>query len=142
MVVKFKFQSVFVNSQQNPRQAFARGREGHSSCILSFDLIGQHQNKKFTSWKSFCCSGSQTLFFGGREATTENTSAVRRLSGILNKKKRDFVDCNPQALRNSTDEVFLRLNVYNRFLCITFRYFTNKGFMKLICQVFKQAFCA
>ena len=37
---------------------------------------------------------------------------------------------------------FLRLNVYTQFLCVTFRYFTNKGFMRLICQVFKQAFCA
>ena len=52
----------------------------HSSCILSFDLIGLHQNKRFTSWKSFCRSGSQTLFFGGREATTGNASAVRRLT--------------------------------------------------------------
>ena len=31
------------------------------------------------SQKSLCRSGSQTLFFGGREATTGNTSAVRRL---------------------------------------------------------------
>ena len=52
---------------------------GHSSRIVSFDLIGQHHNKKFTSRKSFCCSGSQTLLFGGREATTGNTSAFRRL---------------------------------------------------------------
>ena len=29
--------------------------------------------------KSSCRSGSQTLFFGGREATTGNASAVRRL---------------------------------------------------------------
>ena len=35
--------------------------------------------KGFTSRKSFRCSDSQTLFFGGREATTGNTSAVRRL---------------------------------------------------------------
>ena len=36
------------------------------SCFLSFDLIGR--------------SGSQTFFFfGGREATTGNTSAVGRL---------------------------------------------------------------
>ena len=44
MVVKFTFQSVFGNSRQNPRHASARG---HSSCILSFDLIGQYQNKRF-----------------------------------------------------------------------------------------------
>ena len=35
--------------------------------------------KGFTSRKSFCPSGSQKLFFGGREATTGYTSAVRRL---------------------------------------------------------------
>ena len=33
--------------------------------------------------KSFCRSGSQTLLFGGREATTGNASAVRRLIGFL-----------------------------------------------------------
>ena len=32
-----------------------------------------------TSRKSFWSSRSQTLFFGGREATTGNASAVRRL---------------------------------------------------------------
>ena len=35
--------------------------------------------KGFTSPKSSCPSGSQKLFFGGREATTGYTSAVRRL---------------------------------------------------------------
>ena len=34
------------------------------------------------SRKSFCRSGSQTLFFGGREATTVNASAVSRLVGV------------------------------------------------------------
>ena len=67
-----------------------RGLEGHASCILSFGLIGQHQNKRFTSWKSFCCSGSQTLFFGGREATTGNASALRRLTIKDLMKKNDY----------------------------------------------------
>ena len=35
--------------------------------------------KGFTSRKSFCRSGPQTLIFGGREVTTGNASAVRRL---------------------------------------------------------------
>ena len=34
------------------------------------------------SRKSFCCLGSQTLFFRGREATTGNASAVRRLCKV------------------------------------------------------------
>ena len=51
----------------------------HSSCILSFDLIGEHQNKRFYVTEIVCRSSSQTVFFGGREATTGNTSAVRRL---------------------------------------------------------------
>ena len=47
MVVKFTFQSVFGNSRRNPRPFSARlVAMSHSSCILSFDLIGQHQNKR------------------------------------------------------------------------------------------------
>ena len=34
-----------------------------------------------------CRSGSQTLFFGGREATTGNASAVRRLVGLTHSDK-------------------------------------------------------
>ena len=85
MVVKFTFQAYLVTLaeiQDTPAREVGRS---HSSCILSFDLIGQHQNiktKGFTSRKSFCHSGSQTLFFGGREATTGNASAVRRLLWI------------------------------------------------------------
>ena len=44
MVAKFTFQSVFSNSRRNIRREVARS---HSSRILSFDLIGQHQNKRF-----------------------------------------------------------------------------------------------
>ena len=40
MVVKFTFQSV----QDTTAREVARS---HSSCIVSFDLIGQHQNKRF-----------------------------------------------------------------------------------------------
>ena len=48
MVAKFMFKSVFGNSRRNPRRFSARGRDRtHSSRILSFDLIGQHQNKRF-----------------------------------------------------------------------------------------------
>ena len=77
MVVKFTFQAYLVTLakiQDTPAREVGRS---HSSCILSFDLIGQHQNiktKGFTSRKSFCHSGSQTLFFGGREATTGNAA--------------------------------------------------------------------
>ena len=41
--------------------------------------LANEETKAFTSPISFCRSGSQTLFFGGREATTGNSSAVRRL---------------------------------------------------------------
>ena len=34
------------------------------------------------------------------------TNVMYRHSGILNKKKCDFVYCSPQALRNSIDGVF------------------------------------
>ena len=48
MVVKFRFQIVFGKSRQNPRHASARG--GGKSLELhamTFDLIGEHQNKRF-----------------------------------------------------------------------------------------------
>ena len=41
--------------------------------------LANDETKAFTSRISFCRSGSQTLFFGGREATKGNTSAVRML---------------------------------------------------------------
>ena len=60
---------------------FARHNVRSSGRLFSpfFDLIGHHQNKRSYVTESFCRSGSQMLFFGGREATTGNTSAVRRL---------------------------------------------------------------
>ena len=47
MFVKFTFQSVLVTLakiQDTPARNAARSR---SSCIISFDLIGQGQNKRF-----------------------------------------------------------------------------------------------
>ena len=41
------------------------------------------KTKVLTSRKLFSRSGSQTLFFGGREATTGNASALRRLRSPL-----------------------------------------------------------
>ena len=42
--------------------------------------------------ESFCCSGSQTLFLGGREATTGNACAVRRLeSGVVRSRPTKFM---------------------------------------------------
>ena len=48
IVAEFRFQIVFGKSRQNPRHASARGGgeslELHS---MTFDLIGEHQNKRF-----------------------------------------------------------------------------------------------
>ena len=46
MVVKFTFCYLvtLTKIQDTPAREVARG---HSSCILSFDLIGEHQNKRF-----------------------------------------------------------------------------------------------
>ena len=73
MIVKFTFQSVFGNSRQSPRHANARCREE------SLELYPILWSDWPTTRISFYSSSSQTLFFGGREATTGNTSAVRRL---------------------------------------------------------------
>ena len=51
----------------------------HSSCILSFDLIGQHQNKRFYVTEIVLPLGFADAIFRREEATTGNTSAVRRL---------------------------------------------------------------
>ena len=61
--------------------ASARGREKSLELysILWSDWPTSKQ-KVSRHGKSFCCSGSLTLFFGGREVTTRNTSAVRRLT--------------------------------------------------------------
>ena len=45
--MKFTFQTVFDNSRQNTRTATREVARSHSSFILSFALIGQHQNKRF-----------------------------------------------------------------------------------------------
>ena len=57
------------------------------------------KTKGFTSRKSFCRSCSQTLFFGEKEATTGNTSAVRRLAVVM------FVKKNNQAGRKLREQV-------------------------------------
>ena len=48
MFVKFTFQSIYLVTlakiQDTPTRELARS---HSICILSFDLTGQHQNKRF-----------------------------------------------------------------------------------------------
>ena len=55
------------------------------------------------SRKSFCHSGSQTLFFGGREATTGNASAVRRLllAGLVSTSDKS------QSISKAEDKIFL-----------------------------------
>ena len=85
MVVKFTFQSVFSNSCRNPRDFSARGSEESLELysLLWSDCMANINTKCFTSLKLFCHSGLQTLFSGGREVTTGNATAVRRLSGVL-----------------------------------------------------------
>ena len=79
MVVKFMFQSVFGNSRRNPRQFNARSRGVTRAVFYPFIWLANIKTKGFTSRKSFCRSGWQTLFFGGKEGTTRNAFAVRRL---------------------------------------------------------------
>ena len=71
MVVKFTFQSVFGNSRRNPRHSSARGREE------SLELYSILWSDRPTSKQKVLRHG---MFFGGREATIGNASAVRRLN--------------------------------------------------------------
>ena len=74
--------------------------------------------KGFASRKSFCCSGAETLFLGGREATTGNTSAVRRLEYGKPKTGKIKGRCQPllsQMLASVVDTLavfFLWLEIY------------------------------
>ena len=46
--MKFRFQIVFGKSRQNPRHASGRGRdESLALYSMTFDLTGEHQNKRF-----------------------------------------------------------------------------------------------
>ena len=47
MIVKFTFPSVFGNLAEIQDTSAREVARSHSSCILSFDLTGQHKNKKF-----------------------------------------------------------------------------------------------
>ena len=89
MVVKFMFQSVFGNSRRNPRHFGARGR-GESLELYS---ILWSDNKRFYVTEIVLPLWLQTLFFGGREATTGNASAVRRLqtTGLMYIPKMSFI---------------------------------------------------
>ena len=100
MVVKFTFQYVFGNSGQNPRHFSARGREESPLWVNPLICFANIKTKDFTSWKSFCRSGSQTLFFGGREATTGNASAVRMLIDPRTIKIQVFNYATVETFRN------------------------------------------
>ena len=91
MVVKFTVPKR-IWSEVSPK-TLQRARS-HSSCILSFNLIGQHQNKRFY------VTGSQTLFFRGREATTGNASAVRMLIDPRTIKIQVFNYATVETFRN------------------------------------------
>ena len=47
MVVKFTFQSVLVTLAKIQDAPARNAARSHSSCIISFDLIGQGQNRRF-----------------------------------------------------------------------------------------------
>ena len=56
--------------QDTPARKVARN---HSSFVLSFNLIGQHQNKRFYITEIVLPLGFADVTFGWREATTGNT---------------------------------------------------------------------
>ena len=81
IVMKFMFQSIFGNSRQNSRHTSAQGRE--ESLELHSILWSDWQTSKLKVLHHGNCFAAHVrrryYFFGGREARTGNTSAVRRL---------------------------------------------------------------
>ena len=81
IVVKFTFQIAFGNSSQNPRHATARGHD--ESLELHSILWSKWRTSKqkvLRHGNRFVARVRRPLFLGGRETTTGNTSAVRRLA--------------------------------------------------------------
>ena len=70
MAVKFTFQSAFGNSRRNPRHFSARGREESLEMYSFFDLIGQHQNKRFYVTEIVLPLGFADAIFPGGARTT------------------------------------------------------------------------
>ena len=68
-----------LNWTKSKTRQRARSRGVTRAVFYPFIWLANIKTKGSTSRKSFFRSGSQTLIFGGREATTGNTSAVRRL---------------------------------------------------------------
>ena len=64
VVLKFTFQSVFGNSCQIQDTAAREVARSPSSCILSFALIGQHQNKSFYVMEIVLPLGFADVIFG------------------------------------------------------------------------------
>ena len=91
--MKFTFQSVCgkICQRQRHRQLLRRPRvrsRGVARAVF-YPLIwlANITTKGFISRKSYSCSGRQTVFFWGREATARNTSAVRRLATFWHEVK-------------------------------------------------------
>ena len=79
IVVKFTLQSVFSNPHQNPRHASERSRRIHSSCILSFDLIGRHKNKRPNVTEIILLLGFADVTFLVERSEDRKNVCVRRL---------------------------------------------------------------
>ena len=88
IVVKFTLQSVFSNPHQNPRHASERSRRIHSSCILSFDLIGRHKNKRPNVTEIILLLGFADVTFLVERSEDRKNVCVRRLIWILPFQKR------------------------------------------------------
>ena len=92
MVVKFTFQSVYLVTLAKIQDGWVRSLAVTRAVFYPLSWLANIKTKGFTSRKSFCRSGSQTLSFGEREATTGNTSAVRRLGkGLLGCQYRTYL---------------------------------------------------
>ena len=70
----------FAKIQDTPAREVARSR---SSCILSFDLIGQHHNKRFHLTEIVLLLGSADVIFRRERSDDQKYVCASQASNIL-----------------------------------------------------------
>ena len=81
---------IWLLSPKSKTRQRAMSRGVTQAVFYPLVWLANDKTKGFASRKSFCRSGSRTLFFGGREATTGNTSDVPMLMMPLIGESLDF----------------------------------------------------
>ena len=83
MVVKFTSKAYLVTLTEIQHTSVREVVRSHSSSVLSFDLTGQHQNKRFYVTEIILLLWFADTIFQRERSDDRNGSAVRRLHESL-----------------------------------------------------------